>query len=124
MFQHENKRLAKNEKVTKLRAEMVKTDHADSDKLTKFSLKSDQAPKLDLTKKQQALLKQVDGEMGLKQLMKLLGQTHRTHFKNKHLAPLLEASLLAMKYPDNPNHPEQAYYLTGQGDALKRELIG
>lgn len=102
--------------------QMAESDQVDSGKVTKQAQKSDQALRPDLTNKQQSLLARLDGEMGLKQLMSVLGQTHRTHFKNNQLVPLLEAGLLAVKYPDNPNHPEQAYYLTELGRMVKRGL--
>jgi ATP-dependent DNA helicase RecG len=105
-------------KVTKL----PESDQAESEKVTKLVSESDQAPIFDLSNKQQSLIAQLDGEMDLKQLMELLGQTHRTHFKNKQLAPLIDAGLVAIRHPDNPNHPEQAYRLTEMGLSAKQNI--
>jgi ATP-dependent DNA helicase RecG len=105
-------------KVTKL----PESDQAEPEKVTKLVSESDQAPIFDLSNKQQSLIAQLDGEMDLKQLMELVRQTHRTHFKNRQLAPLIEAGLVAIRHPDNPNHPEQAYRLTELGLSAKQNI--
>jgi hypothetical protein len=42
-------------------------------------------------------------------IMRKMGVTHRTHFRNRQLRPLLEAQLLHLTHPENPTHPDQAY---------------
>jgi len=51
-------------------------------------------------------------------LMAELGLTHRTFFQRKHLGPLVQAKLVRMTHPDEPNHPEQAYVVTEAGFGL------
>ena len=38
------------------------------------------------------------------------------------IVPAIEAGYLAMLYPDKPNSPDQAYYLTTKGLELLRKL--
>lgn len=42
-------------------------------------------------------------------IMRKMGVTHRTHFRNRQLRPLLDAHLLHLTHPENPTHPDQAY---------------
>ncbi|MBK7497320.1 MAG: putative DNA binding domain-containing protein [Candidatus Omnitrophica bacterium] len=46
------------------------------------------------------------------QLMDIIGVTHRTFFRRKHLDPLVRAKLIRMTHPEEPNHPDQAYVVT------------
>ena len=48
-------------------------------------------------------------------LMSELGLSHRTFFRRKHLEPLLQANLVRMTHPEEPNHPKQAYVVTEAG---------
>lgn len=95
-----------------------------SDQVTNLDAKTDQPKDIlaSLTKKQQQLLSELNGELTRQQLMDILGQTHRNNFKNKQLKPLMEFGLVAAKYPDNPNHPNQAYFLTELGQGIKASL--
>ena len=43
---------------------------------------------------------------------KQTGLSHRTFFRRKRLEPLIEAKLIRMTRPDEPNHPDQAYVVT------------
>ncbi len=52
------------------------------------------------------------------ELMKELGFTHRSFFRRRHLKPLIEANLIEMTFPDEPNHPQQAYVVTEVGVTL------
>ena len=45
-------------------------------------------------------------------LMQETGLSHRTFFRRKRLEPLIEAKLIRMTRPDEPNHPNQAYVVT------------
>ena len=47
---------------------------------------------------------------------------HRTHFRNKHLSPLIQLGVVAQTYPETPNHKMQAYYLTDLGLLVKTQL--
>jgi hypothetical protein len=87
--------------------------------------KSDQAKILvtKLNKKQCSLISKLDGEMASQQLMDALGQSHKTHFKNKQLKPLIDLALVLEKYPNTPRHPDQAYYLTSLGKQVKALLL-
>ena len=51
-------------------------------------------------------------------LMQELGLSHRTFFSRKHLEPLIQANLVRMTHPEEPNHPEQAYVVTASGLGL------
>jgi ATP-dependent DNA helicase RecG len=51
-------------------------------------------------------------------LMQELGLSHRTFFRRKHLEPLIQANLVRMTHPEEPNHPEQAYVVTDSGLGL------
>jgi len=51
-------------------------------------------------------------------LMREIGLTHRTFFRRKHLEPLIQAKLIRMTHPDEPNHPDQAYVVTEAGLGL------
>ena len=44
--------------------------------------------------------------------------SHRSHFRRKHLKPLLDAGLVRMTNPGNPRAPNQKYVLTAAGAAL------
>jgi len=47
------------------------------------------------------------------------GVSHRSHFRRKHLKPLLEAGLVRMTNPGNPRAPNRRYSLTDARAALK-----
>lgn len=51
-------------------------------------------------------------------LMKEMGMSHRTFFRRKHLEPLIQANLVRMTHPEEPNHPNQAYVVTEAGLGL------
>ena len=51
-------------------------------------------------------------------LMRETGLSHRTFFRRKRLEPLIEAKLIRMTRPDEPNHPDQAYVVTEAGLTL------
>lgn len=48
-------------------------------------------------------------------LMREIGLTLRTFFSRKHLEPLVQAKLIRMTHLKAPNHPKQAYVVTGPG---------
>ena len=86
-------------------------------KVTNLAPKSDQASVFaeTLKQKQRAIIHQLKQPLALKDLMDKLGQSHRSHFKNKQLQPLIDENLVALTHPDNPHHQDQAYQLTELG---------
>ncbi len=72
-----------------------------------------------LTARQRAIVVACDVPRSLAELMERAGVTHRSHFRRKHLKPLLEAGLVRMTNPDNPRAPNQKYVLTDAGAAVK-----
>ena len=51
-------------------------------------------------------------------LMQATGLSHRTFFRHKRLDALIQARLVRITHPDEPNHPDQAYVVTVAGLAL------
>jgi hypothetical protein len=92
--------------------------------VTNLDTESDQLRDMlaNLTKKQKKLLSELEGELTRQQLMDKLSQSHRTNFKNNQLQPLIEFGLVAAKYPESPNHPDQAYFLTDLGQSTKASI--
>jgi len=58
--------------------------------------------------------------MKLTELMNALNLSHRENFKGNYLEPAMKAGLIEMTYPDSPNHPNQKYRLTAEGNKLKK----
>ncbi|TVQ09790.1 MAG: hypothetical protein EA364_13335 [Balneolaceae bacterium] len=52
--------------------------------------------------------------------MNALNLSHRENFKGNYLEPAMKAGLIEMTYPDSPNHPNQKYRLTAEGNKLKK----
>lgn len=107
-------------KVTNLHVESDQPQ----DKVTNLNGDIDQPETLvaSLNKKQKLLIQHIDGRMDLKELMTMVGMSHRSHFKNKQLQPLIDNALVDESYPENPHHPEQAYFLTAKGEDVRRLL--
>ena len=78
---------------------------------------------LRLNARQRAIVDACDVPRGLKELMERVGVTHRTHFRNQHLKPLLEGGVVRMTNPDSPRAPNQKYVLTEAGVALKASWV-
>ena len=74
---------------------------------------------LRLTARQRVILGACDVPRSLTELMERAGVSHRTHFRNKHLNPLLEGRLIRKTNPENPRASNQKYVLTEAGAALK-----
>ena len=91
------------------------SDHGDQ---VGSDLSSDHVP-LRLTKRQRTILGACDVPRSLTELMERAGVSHRTHFRNKHLNPLLGGRLIRMTNPENPRASNQKYVLTETGAALK-----
>ncbi len=71
-----------------------------------------------LTEMQRKILGMCDVYRSQADLMRKLGLTHRTYFRRRHLEPLLAGGVLQQKFPEQPNHPQQAYVVTPAGLAL------
>jgi predicted HTH transcriptional regulator len=63
----------------------------------------------------EAIVEVVVGEMERKEIQNKLNLLNKAHFLQVYLQPAIEQGLVAMKYPDKPNHPHQKYYLTEKG---------
>lgn len=72
-----------------------------------------------LTKRQRAIVDACDVPRSLAELMERAGVSHRSHFRSKHLKPLLNAGVVRMTNPENPRAPNQKYVLTDAGAGLK-----
>ncbi|MEW6742180.1 MAG: RNA-binding domain-containing protein [Planctomycetota bacterium] len=72
-----------------------------------------------LTERQWLIVKACDVPRSLAELMDYAGVTHRTFFRRKHLQPLLDAGILRMTNPENPQAANQRYVLTDAGVDLK-----
>lgn len=116
--------------VTDQAAEKVTNLAANSDqphaKVTNLQSNSDQARDIvaGLKKQQKGLVQALGQPLALAELIENLGVGHRTHFRNKHLYPLMEQGIVAQTHPENPHHKDQAYYLTDLGLAVKAMLEG
>ena len=107
--------------------------HADEAVSAKPDLVTDQVsqPVTDLVTDQVATLSDhqrrviaaCDTPRSLAELMALAGLTHRSFFRSRHLQPLLDASIIRMTNPDNPNAANQRYVLTESGLALRAKGV-
>ena len=72
-----------------------------------------------LTARQRDIVAACDVPRSLAELMERAGVSHRSHFRRKHLKPLLEAGLVRMTNPGNPRAPNQKYVLTDAGAVVR-----
>lgn len=72
-----------------------------------------------LTARQRGIMAACDVPRSLAELMERAGVSHRSHFRRKHLKPLLEAGVVRMTNPANPRAPNQKYVVTDVGAALR-----
>ena len=91
------------------------SDHGDQ---VRADMDGDQAVRR-LTSRQRAIVAACDVPRSLAELMERAGVSHRSHFRRKHLKPLLDAGLVRMTNPANPRAPNQKYALTDARAALK-----
>ncbi len=54
-------------------------------------------------------------EMSVKSMMEVVGLKNRPNFLDYSLTPAISEGFVCMKYPDNPHHPRQRYFLTVKG---------
>ena len=62
-----------------------------------------------------------------KDLMGMMSFGGRRHFRIFYLTPAIKKGLVRMAYPEHPNRPDQAYFLTKEGlerlEELKRDQV-
>lgn len=88
------------------------------------NLVSDQPRPLgQLSETQRKILFLCDLPHSLALMMSEIGVTHRTFFRRTHLEPMIIGGLIKLTYPDQPNHPDQAYVLTEIGAELKEKYL-
>ena len=111
--------------MTKLQSESDQAHHKVTNLPPVDAGDSDQAKQLlDGLKKQQVdLIKALKQPMALAELIERLGVGHKSHFRNKHLKPLMQEGVVAQTHPETPYHQDQAYYLTDLGLAIQQALI-
>lgn len=61
----------------------------------------------------------LQGERSRQELQDQLSLNDRRNFRENYLEPALAAKVIALKYPDSPNHPKQKYVLTEEGMRVK-----
>jgi ATP-dependent DNA helicase RecG len=76
-----------------------------------------------LTETQWKIVEFCDLPRRLTEIMGHLGLTNRGYFKEHHLDPLLQSSMVAMTNPGNPKASNQRYVLTETGVKLKARRI-
>ena len=54
-------------------------------------------------------------EMSVKSMMEAVGLKNRPNFMDYSLTPAIREGFVCMKYPANPHHPRQRYWLTIKG---------
>ncbi|MBQ9311762.1 MAG: hypothetical protein IJ213_01820 [Bacteroidales bacterium] len=64
-----------------------------------------------------------DKQLGIKQIMELIGLKDRKNFTTYSLTPALQEGFIQPLYPDNPHHPRQKYLLTVKGFSLYNEIM-
>ena len=74
---------------------------------------------LQLSVRQRAIVAACAVPCSMAELMERAGVSHPSHFRRRHLKPLLEAGLVRMTNPGNPRAPNQRYVLTDAGAAVK-----
>ena len=83
---------------------------------------TDQVP-LRLTTRQRAIVDACDVPRSLVELMERANVSHRSHFRTRHLKPLLQIGVVRMTNPRNPRASNQKYVLTEAGVGLKARWI-
>jgi len=62
------------------------------------------------------------GEMSLQELMDILDLKHKPNFRANYIKPSRDFGIVEMTDPENPNSPQQRYFLTPKGIELKKKL--
>lgn len=83
---------------------------------------TDQVP-LRLTTRQRAIVNACDVPRSLVELMERANVSHRSHFRTRHLKPLLQVGAVRMTNPGNPRASNQKYVLTEAGAGVKATWV-
>ena len=75
-----------------------------------------------LSQDQVELIRKCNGEKPAEELMREIGRTNRSKFREKVLKPLLRTGLLEMTIPDKPRSRLQKYRLTDLGKIFQESL--
>lgn len=78
--------------------------------------------KCELSTEQRIVLAQMADEHDIATLMRWVGRSNRSKFREVVLLPLLSLELVAMTVPDKPSSSKQRYRLTEQGRAMREEI--
>lgn len=78
--------------------------------------------KLGPSRDQVEILRNCLTEKAIGELMKVVGRTNRTKFRDQVLKPLLVAGWLEMTNPDKPTSSKQKYRLTDAGKRLLKSM--
>lgn len=83
---------------------------------------TDQVP-LRLTTRQRDIVDACDVPRSVVDLMERANVSHRSHFRTRHLKPLLQVGVVRMTNPRNPRASNQRYVLTEAGAGLRAAWI-
>ena len=70
------------------------------------------------------LMKVVNGEMSVMEMMMALKLGGRRNFLEKYLTPAIDFGLVEMTQPNSPRSPTQKYRLTAKGGYVNRRING
>jgi DNA-binding transcriptional ArsR family regulator len=69
------------------------------------------------------LIKVLEGEMSRQEIQAVLGLKHSGNFRENYLEYAQNEGFVKMKFADNPNHPNQKYFLTDIGELFREQLL-
>ena len=69
------------------------------------------------------LLKSINNEMTLTELMKIMNLKNRKYFSRNYIKPALSLDLIEMTQADSPRSPKQKYQLTESGVYMRNHFI-
>ena len=78
--------------------------------------------RLGLSRDQVNVLRNCLAETAIGDLMKVIGRSNRTKFRNHVINPLIEAGWLEMTFPDKPTSSKQKYRLTEKGKKVLENM--
>lgn len=82
--------------------------------MTKFALRVTEQVTVQATEQAEALLSFCDNPRSTKEMMQYLKLSHRPHFRNALLLPLIASGKLLPTIPDKPSSPKQRYVAAKQ----------
>ncbi|WP_299672021.1 Fic family protein [uncultured Polaribacter sp.] len=66
------------------------------------------------------LIRVMDKDYSISELMRLFKLTHKPNFRNNYLNPALEGQFIELTIPDKPKSSKQKYRLTQKGKSIKK----